>query len=83
MGAGARGGVPEALGTARPPPLPCGFRQRRRGAWWGWTHLANAPHGRYLLDAAVVFKHRGQEWRDRVTANRAVAYGSVHDPVPP
>ncbi|WP_397895334.1 IS200/IS605 family accessory protein TnpB-related protein [Streptomyces canus] len=38
------------------------------------TRLANAPHGRYVLDATVRFQHRGQEWRDRVTANRAVAY---------
>jgi hypothetical protein len=37
------------------------------------AHLANAPHGRYVLDAAVVFKHRGQEWLDRITVNRASA----------
>ncbi|MFF4354643.1 IS200/IS605 family accessory protein TnpB-related protein [Streptomyces sp. NPDC001530] len=43
------------------------------------THLANAPHGRYLLDATVMFQHRGQEWRDRITANRAVAYRIHHD----
>jgi hypothetical protein len=47
------------------------------------ARLANAPHGRYLLDATVAFRHRSQEWCDRVTANRAVAYRSVHDPVPP
>ncbi|WP_051857707.1 IS200/IS605 family element transposase accessory protein TnpB [Streptomyces cellulosae] len=45
------------------------------------THLANAPHGRYLLDATVAFRHRGQEWLDRITANRAVAYRIHHDPV--
>jgi IS605 OrfB family transposase len=44
-------------------------------------HLANAPHGRYLLDAAVTFRHRDQEWRDRITADRAVAYRIHHDPV--
>ncbi|WUW98730.1 transposase [Streptomyces sp. NBC_01450] len=44
-------------------------------------HLANAPHGRYVLDATVAFKHRGQEWLDRVTANRAVAYRIHHDPL--
>ncbi|WP_020116560.1 IS200/IS605 family element transposase accessory protein TnpB [Streptomyces canus] len=44
------------------------------------AHLANAPHGRYVLDAPVVFKHRGQEWLDRVTVNRAVAYRIHHDP---
>jgi IS605 OrfB family transposase len=43
------------------------------------AHLANASHGRYLLDATVAFKHRGQEWLDRVTANRAVAYRIHHD----
>ncbi|WP_372405767.1 IS200/IS605 family accessory protein TnpB-related protein [Streptomyces luteireticuli] len=35
---------------------------------------ANARHGRYILTAKVTFPHRGEEWRDRVTANRAVAY---------
>lgn len=45
------------------------------------AHLANAPHGRYVLDTTVQFKHRGQEWLDRVTANRAVAYRIHHDPV--
>ncbi|WP_406499085.1 transposase [Streptomyces sp. NBC_01604] len=43
------------------------------------AHLANAPHGRYLLDATVAFRHRGAEWRDRITANRAVAYRIHHD----
>lgn len=38
------------------------------------AHLANAEHGRYLLATTVTFVHRGAEWRDRVTANRAVAY---------
>ncbi|WP_405766601.1 IS200/IS605 family accessory protein TnpB-related protein [Streptomyces sp. NBC_01538] len=38
------------------------------------THLANAPHGRYVLASRVAFAHRGGEWVDRVTANRAVAY---------
>ncbi|MFI9363408.1 IS200/IS605 family accessory protein TnpB-related protein [Kitasatospora sp. NPDC053057] len=36
--------------------------------------LANAKHGRYVLTAKVSFPHRGAEWHDRVTANRAVAY---------
>jgi IS605 OrfB family transposase len=35
---------------------------------------ANAPHGRYALAAKAYFPHRGQEWADRVEANRAVAY---------
>ncbi|MGI5195745.1 IS200/IS605 family accessory protein TnpB-related protein [Streptomyces sp. CA-288835] len=43
------------------------------------AHRANAPHGRYVLDATVAFKHRGREWRDRITANRAVAYRIHHD----
>ncbi|MFC4465669.1 IS200/IS605 family accessory protein TnpB-related protein [Streptomyces xiangluensis] len=43
------------------------------------AHLANASHGRYVLDATVAFRHRGQEWRDRITANRAVAYRVHHD----
>ncbi|MEU3934916.1 IS200/IS605 family accessory protein TnpB-related protein [Streptomyces sp. NPDC029044] len=38
------------------------------------THLANAPHGRYVLACRIVFAHRGREWADRVAANRAVAY---------
>ncbi|MFD4317711.1 IS200/IS605 family accessory protein TnpB-related protein [Streptomyces sp. NPDC058548] len=36
--------------------------------------LANAPYGRYVLAAKVSFPHRGEEWRDRVSGNRAVAY---------
>ncbi|WP_374229222.1 IS200/IS605 family accessory protein TnpB-related protein [Streptomyces sp. NEAU-YJ-81] len=36
--------------------------------------LANAPHGRYVLACRVGFRHRGQQWADRVQANRAVAY---------
>jgi IS605 OrfB family transposase len=43
------------------------------------AHLANAPHGRYVLDATVRFRHRGEEWRDRITADRAVAYRIHHD----
>ncbi|MGW1094128.1 IS200/IS605 family accessory protein TnpB-related protein, partial [Streptomyces sp. NPDC002596] len=38
------------------------------------AHLANAGHGRYVLTSTVAFAHRGQEWADRITANRAVAY---------
>ncbi|MEV1175858.1 IS200/IS605 family accessory protein TnpB-related protein [Nonomuraea sp. NPDC049784] len=38
------------------------------------AHLANAPHGRYVPACRVAFAHRGVEWRDRVEANRAVAY---------
>ncbi|WP_405524268.1 transposase [Streptomyces canus] len=45
------------------------------------ARLANAPHGRYVLDAAVAFRHRRQEWLDRITVNRAVAYRIHHDVV--
>ena len=38
------------------------------------AELANAPHGRYVLDAKVSFAHRGGEWADRVEADRATAY---------
>ncbi|MEV0300885.1 IS200/IS605 family element transposase accessory protein TnpB [Streptomyces prasinus] len=43
------------------------------------AHLANAEHGRYVLVGAVAFHHRGDEWADRVGANRAVAYRIHHD----
>lgn len=45
------------------------------------ARLANAPHGRYALDARVAFAHRGEQWRDRVSANRAVAYRIHEDTV--
>ncbi|WP_286253990.1 transposase [Streptomyces graminofaciens] len=38
------------------------------------AHLANAPHGRYVLACRVAFAHRGEEWADRVAADRAIAY---------
>ncbi|MER7766755.1 IS200/IS605 family accessory protein TnpB-related protein [Kitasatospora sp. NPDC096140] len=38
------------------------------------AHHANAPRGRYVLACKVAFRHRGAEWRDRIGANRAVAY---------
>ncbi|MBD0418858.1 IS200/IS605 family element transposase accessory protein TnpB [Streptomyces sp. TRM S81-3] len=41
--------------------------------------LANAPHGRYILAGRIGFAHRGQEWADRVAANRAVAYRIHYD----
>lgn len=43
------------------------------------THLANAPYGRYVLTASVAFHHRAGEWRERITADRAVAYRVHHD----
>ncbi|MGW0885015.1 IS200/IS605 family accessory protein TnpB-related protein [Streptomyces sp. NPDC002671] len=45
------------------------------------AHLANAPHGRYVLDAVVEFKHRAEEWLDRINADRAVAYRIHRDTV--
>ncbi|WP_406370012.1 transposase [Streptomyces sp. NBC_01550] len=38
------------------------------------ANLANTRHGRYTLTARIAFAHRGAEWADRITANRAVAY---------
>ncbi|GAA3378895.1 IS200/IS605 family element transposase accessory protein TnpB [Streptomyces sannanensis] len=40
---------------------------------------ANAPHGRYVLACRVRFAHRGTEWADRVTADRATAYRVHYD----
>ncbi|WP_455354692.1 IS200/IS605 family accessory protein TnpB-related protein [Streptomyces sp. SYSU K217416] len=45
------------------------------------AHLANARHGRYVLTSKVAFAHRGEEWRDRIDTNRAVAY-RIHLDVP-
>jgi IS605 OrfB family transposase len=45
------------------------------------AHLANAPHGRYVLAARVSFAHRGEQCADRVTANRAVAHRIHEDTV--
>ncbi|MGR3933790.1 IS200/IS605 family accessory protein TnpB-related protein [Streptomyces sp. BRA346] len=36
--------------------------------------LANASNGRYVLACRVGFRHRGEQWADRIAANRAVAY---------
>jgi IS605 OrfB family transposase len=43
------------------------------------THLANAQHGRYILATRVQFAHRGEEWRDRIEGNWAVAYRIHYD----
>jgi IS605 OrfB family transposase len=40
--------------------------------------VANAPNGRYVLACRVAFAHRGEQWADRVQANRAVAY-RIHE----
>lgn len=44
------------------------------------AHLANTTHGRYALSCTVSFPHRGDEWRDRIEVNAAVAYTIHHDP---
>ncbi|MFD8866402.1 IS200/IS605 family accessory protein TnpB-related protein [Streptomyces sp. NPDC059590] len=41
--------------------------------------LANAPHGRYVLACRIGFRHRGEQWADRIVANRAVAYRIHYD----
>ncbi|WNZ09357.1 IS200/IS605 family accessory protein TnpB-related protein [Streptomyces sp. 11x1] len=43
------------------------------------AHLANAPHGRYVLASRVAFAHRGGDWADRVETNRAIAYRIHYD----
>ncbi|MER6999485.1 IS200/IS605 family accessory protein TnpB-related protein [Streptomyces sp. NPDC000410] len=43
------------------------------------TGYANTGNGRYTLTGRVQFKHRGSEWADRVTADRAVAYRIHYD----
>ncbi|WP_207756088.1 transposase [Nonomuraea cypriaca] len=44
-----------------------------------YAHLANTTHGRYVLTARVAFAHRGEEWADRINANRAMAYRIHYD----
>ncbi len=43
------------------------------------ANLANAPHGRYVLACRIVFRHRGEQWADRIAAHRAVAYRIHYD----
>ncbi|GHC81741.1 transposase [Nocardiopsis terrae] len=43
------------------------------------VEYANAAYGRYVLSGRVAFSHRGQEWADRVQADRAVAYRIHYD----
>ncbi|MFJ5034194.1 IS200/IS605 family accessory protein TnpB-related protein [Streptomyces sp. NPDC088560] len=45
------------------------------------AHLANASNGRYVLTGRVAFAHRGEQWADRVAANRAVAYRIREDTI--
>ncbi|MFD9329148.1 hypothetical protein [Streptomyces sp. NPDC060065] len=41
---------------------------------------ANAPRGRYLLDSAAVFAHRGEQWADRIASGASVRYDITYDP---
>ncbi|UUU22034.1 hypothetical protein [Streptomyces sp. DSM 40750] len=41
---------------------------------------ANAPRGRYVLDAAAAFTHRGEAWADRIAAGASVRYDITYDP---
>jgi IS605 OrfB family transposase len=43
-------------------------------------HLANAPHGRYVLSGTVVFSHRADEWRARMTGGKSVCYAITRKP---
>ncbi|MDO0936287.1 hypothetical protein QQY66_32990 [Streptomyces sp. DG2A-72] len=41
---------------------------------------ANAPRGRYVLDAAAVFSHQGGQWADRIASGASVRYDITYDP---
>ncbi|MEU5030481.1 hypothetical protein [Streptomyces milbemycinicus] len=41
---------------------------------------ANAPRGRYVLDAAANFSHRGAQWADRIASGASVRYDITYDP---
>ncbi|MCT9082546.1 hypothetical protein N4G65_39385, partial [Streptomyces fulvoviolaceus] len=41
---------------------------------------ANAPRGRYVLDAAATFSHRGEAWADRIASGASVRYDITYDP---
>jgi IS605 OrfB family transposase len=43
-------------------------------------HLANAPHGRYLLSGPAVFSYRAEGWRARITGGQSVAYTITRKP---
>jgi hypothetical protein len=43
-------------------------------------HLANAPHGRYLLSGTAVFSYRPEEWRARITGGQPVSYTITRKP---
>jgi IS605 OrfB family transposase len=43
-------------------------------------HLANAPHGRYILSGTAVFSYRAGEWRERITGGQSVSYAITGKP---
>jgi hypothetical protein len=43
-------------------------------------HLANAPHGRYVLSGTAVFAYRADEWRARITGGKSVSYTVTRKP---
>ena len=43
-------------------------------------HLANAPHGRYMLSGRAVFAYRRDEWRARITGGQSVSYAITRRP---
>jgi hypothetical protein len=43
-------------------------------------HLANAPHGRYVLSGRAVFAYRADEWRARMTGGKPVSYTITRAP---
>ncbi len=43
-------------------------------------HLANAPHGRYVLSGRAVFAYRAEEWRARITGGQSVSYAITRKP---
>jgi hypothetical protein len=43
-------------------------------------HLANAPHGRYLLSGQAVFAYRADEWQARITSGQSTSYAITRKP---
>jgi len=43
-------------------------------------HLANAPHGRYILSGRAVFAYRADEWRARITGGQPMSYAITRRP---
>jgi hypothetical protein len=43
-------------------------------------HLANAPHGRYVLSTTAVFSYRADEWLARITGGKSMSYTIIRKP---